>query len=452
MSEGKTYDLAVIGSGTAAQVVSFRVRAAGWSVAVIDHLPFGGTCALRGCDPKKMLISGAEAIDMARRMRGRGATGELAISWPDLIAFKRTFTDPVPVNHERRYAERGIDAFHAKARFTGQATIEVDGQTLQARHVLIATGARPVPLTFPNAEHVITSDQFLELAQLPARIVMVGGGYIAAEFSHIAARAGARVTVLQRAERMLTRFEPELVGWLMEKFSEIGVDVRTGTVVEAAERAAGGFRVRARVGSQEISIEADLVVHAAGRAPDLDALNLPTAGVAVENGRLVLNEFLQSVSNPAVYAAGDVAAKGPPLTPVSSHDGKVVAANLLEGNRHRPNYRGVPSVAFTLPPIAAVGLDEAQARAAGLKFRVNSQKVPDWYTARRVAERVYGFKTLTEEGSGRILGAHLVGPHADEVINIFGLAIRHGLTADDLRQTIFAYPTGASDIGDMLYG
>jgi len=443
MSEGKAYDLTVIGSGTAAQVASSRVRAAGWSVAVIDHRPFGGTCALRGCDPKKILISGAEAIDMARRMRGRGVTGEVGISWPDLIAFKRTFTDPVPQKQEHRLAERGIDAFHGKARFTGQTTIEVDdGQSIQARHVLIATGAPPVPLTFPGAEHLITSDRFLELDEFPARIVMVGGGYIAAEFSHIAARAGARVTVLQRAERMLTRFEPELVDWLMEKFSEIGVEVRTGT--------GSGFRVLARAGGQETAIEADLVVHAAGRGPDLEGLDLATAGVAVENGRLVLNEFLQSVSNPAVYAAGDAAAKGPPLTPVSSHDGKVVAANLLEGNRHRPDYRGVPSVAFTLPPIAAVGLGEAQARGAGLKFRVNRQKVPDWYTARRVAETVYGFKTLIEEGSGRILGAHLVGPHADEIINIFGLAIRHALTADDLKQTIFAYPTGASDIGDML--
>ncbi len=192
MSEGKAYDLAVIGSGTAAQVASSRVRAAGWSVAVIDHLPFGGTCALRGCDPKKMLISGAEAIDMARRMRGRGVTGELGISWPDLIAFKRTFTDPVPQKQEHRLAERGIDAFHGKARFTGQTTIEVDdGQTIQARHVLIATGARPMPLKFPGAEHVITSDEFLELDELPARIVMVGGGYVAAEFSHIAARGCA---------------------------------------------------------------------------------------------------------------------------------------------------------------------------------------------------------------------------------------------------------------------
>jgi glutathione reductase (NADPH) len=447
VSDGKAYDLAIIGSGTAAQVASSRVRAAGWSVAIIDHLPFGGTCALRGCDPKKMLISGAEAIDMARRMRGRGVTGELGITWPELIAFKRTFTDLIPQKQEHRLAEQGIDAFHGKARFTGQTTIEVDGQSIQARHVLIATSARPVPLTFPGAEHLITSDRFLELDELPARIVMVGGGYIAAEFSHIAARAGASVTVLQRAERMLTRFEPEPVGWLMEKFSDIGVEVRTGTAVEGV---GSGFRVRARAGNQAVAIEADRVVHAAGRVPDLDALNLSAAGVAVENGRLVLNEFLQSVSNPAVYAAADAAAKGPPLTPVSSHDGKVVAANLLEGNRHRPDYRGVPSVTFTLPPIAAVGLGEAEAHAAGLKFRVNCQKVPDWYTARRVAETVYGFKTLIEEGSGRILGAHLVGPHADEVINIFGLAIRHALTAEDLKQTIFAYPTGASDIGSML--
>jgi glutathione reductase (NADPH) len=159
---------------------------------------------------------------------------------------------------------------------------------------------------------------------------------------------------------------------------------------------------------------------------------------------------LQSVSNPAVYAAGDAAAKGPPLTPVSSHDAKVVAANLLEGNRHRPDYRGVPSVAFTLPPIAAVGLSEAAARQHGAKLRVKAEKVPQWYTARRVAETVYGYKTLIEGSSERVLGARLVGPHVDEVINLFSLAIRHDLTADDLKQTIFAYLTGASDIGSML--
>jgi glutathione reductase (NADPH) len=196
--------------------------------------------------------------------------------------------------------------------------------------------------------------------------------------------------------------------------------------------------------------EADLVVHAAGRAPALEMLDLDAAGIVVENARLKLNEFLQSVSNPAAYAAGDAAQLGPPLTPVSSHEAKVVVANLLEGNRHRPNYLGVPSVAFTIPPIAAVGLSEAQARGRGLKFRMQSQKASDWYTARRVAEPTYGFKVLVEEPSERILGAHLLGPHADEVINVFALAIRNGLTAKDLKATMFAYPTGASDIGYML--
>jgi glutathione reductase (NADPH) len=444
------YDVIVIGTGTAAQVTASRVRRAGRSVAIIDHRPFGGTCALRGCDPKKMLVSGAEAIDWARRMNGRGVVGEPCINWKELIAFKRTFTDPVPKKREESFAKQGIDAFHGMARFDGPDTVLVEGRVLKGRNIVIAAGARPVPLDFPGGEHAITSDAFMELEDLPKRIVMVGGGYIAAEFSHIAARAGANVTVLQRAERMLTRFDTELVGLLMQKFSEIGIEVQTSTAVEAIERAGSGFRVRARAKSREIAIEADLVVHAAGRAPDLDALNLAAAGVAVEHGRMVLNEFLQSVSNPAVYAAGDAAAKGPPLTPVSSHDGKVVAANLLEGNRHRPDYRGVPSVAFTLPPIAAVGLSEAAARNQAPQLRVNSGRSTDWYTARRVGEAVYAYKTLVEAESGRILGVHLVGPHADEVINVFGLAIRHNLTVDDLKTTMFAYPTGASDIGYML--
>jgi glutathione reductase (NADPH) len=445
-----SYDVIVIGTGTAAQAVSSRVRRAGRAVAVIDHLPFGGTCALRGCDPKKMLVSGAEAIDWAWRMKGRGVTGELHIGWKELIAFKRSFTGPVPRKREESFAKQGIDAFHGTARFSGPDTILVEGRALKGRNIVIATGARPVPLGFPGAEHAITSDAFLELEDLPKRIVMVGGGYIAAEFSHIAARAGAQVTILQRGERMLPRFDPDVVGWLMEKFSENGIEVQTGAAVHAIERAGSGFRVCARSKRGEIAIDAGLVVHAAGRTPDLDALGLAAGGVAVEHGRIVLNEFLQSVSNPAVYAAGDAAAKGPPLTPVSSHDGKVVAANILDGNRHQPDYRGVPSVAFTLPPIAAVGLSESEARSQCPNLQVNSAKVPDWYTARRAGESVYGYKTLVEDGSGRILGAHLAGPHADEVINLFGLAIRHNLTIRDLKTAMFAYPTGASDIGYML--
>jgi glutathione reductase (NADPH) len=226
--------------------------------------------------------------------------------------------------------------------------------------------------------------------------------------------------------------------------------VHLETTVSAIERDGGRYIVHAQSARDMKMLEAELVVHAAGRVPDIADLDLAAGNVAVERGRLQLNEHLQSVSNPVVYAAGDAAAKGPPLTPVSSHDGKVVANNVISGNRHRADYRAVPSVAFTVPPIATVGLSEEEARREGLRFRIQSKRASDWYTARRVRESVYGYKTLVEEGSGRILGAHLVGPHADEVINVFALAIRHGLTAQDNNSTMFAYPTGASDIGYML--
>src|SRR5262245_50288813 len=445
-----TYDLIVIGTGTAAQVAAGRVRKGGRAVAVIDHRPFGGTCALRGCDPKKMLVSGAEAVDLARRMHGRGVAGDARIDWSELIAFKRTFTDPVPKKQEEAFSRQGIDAFHGVAHFTAPDSVSVNGRALQGRHILIASGARPAPLHFPGAEHAITSDAFMELEHLPERIVMVGGGYIAAEFSHIAARAGAKVTVLQRDERMLTKFDADLVGWLMEKFLEIGIDVRLQSAATAIERSGNEYRVQTKSSQGTSVVVADLAVHSAGRIPDIDDLNLSAAGIAVEDGKLQLNDYLQSVSNPLVYAAGDAAEKGPPLTPVSSHDAKVVAANILEGNRRQPDYRGVPSVAFTLPPISAVGLSEAAARHDRPNVRVNVAKVPNWYTARRVGETIYGYKTLIDEDTDRILGAHLVGPHADEVINLFGVAIRHNLTTHDLKSTMFAYPTGASDIGYML--
>ena len=183
--------------------------------------------------------------------------------------------------------------------------------------------------------------------------------------------------MIQRAGRMLTHFEPELVGWLMEAFDRIGVRVITAAAVTAIERNESGFSVYAERNGEPLRVDADLVVHAAGRGPALGRLNLEAANAETEGGRLKLNEFLQSVSNPAIYAAGDAARKGPPLTPVASHDGKVVAANLIDGNHRRPDHRGVPSVAFTLPAIAVVGLGEAEARQAGLELTVADGEIPE---------------------------------------------------------------------------
>ena len=445
------YDLIVIGSGTAAQVVIARVRKRGWRVAVIDHRPFGGTCALRGCDPKKMLVSGEEAIDAVRRMQAHGVEGEVRLDWPALMAFKRSFTDPVPAKQARHYAELGVDAFHGLACFVASDRIEIEGRELVGRHILIATGASPVPLGIPGEKLVSTSDAFLELETLPRRIVLIGGGYIAAEFSHLAARAGAQVTIMQRGARLLPQFDESAVGWLLPSFDALGIAVHTGYTVDSVRQTEEGLKVRATSPNESpITVIADLVVHAAGRIPELASLNLAAGDVAFEQGRLRLTPGLQSVSNPRVYAAGDAAASGPPLTPVSSHDAKVVAANMLDGADARPDYRGVPSVAFTVPPIAAVGLSEADARAKGLRFRVNAASVPKWFTARRLNEAIYGYKVIIEEDTGVILGAHLVGPSADETINLFALAIRSGLTAQALSETMFAYPTAASDVGYMV--
>jgi glutathione reductase (NADPH) len=447
----KTYDLVVIGTGTAASVAASRCRAAGWRVALIDYLPFGGTCALRGCDPKKVLVGAAEVIDHARRMRGKGVEGGgPVIDWRELIAFRRSFTEPVPAMKETSFAKSGIDTFHGRARFIGPRTVEVAGEVLEGRFVLIAAGAVPRHLGIPGEEHLATSTDFLELDALPKRVALVGGGYIAAEFSHIAARAGANVTVLQQAERLLPGFDPDLVGLLTAKSRQIGIDIRIGTRVEAIEKTSAGFTIRAASGEKRESFEADLVVHAAGRVPDLAPLELAAAGVEREEHRLRLSEFLQSTSNPAVYAAGDAAGTGLPLTPVSSHEAKAVAANMLKGNHQKPDYLGVPSVAFTIPPIARVGMLEAEAREHGLRVRVQHENTAGWYTARRVAEDASGFKIIVDEADDRILGAHLIGPHVDEIINVFALAIRQGLAAEDLKSAIFAYPTGASDIGYML--
>jgi glutathione reductase (NADPH) len=428
-------DLVVVGTGEAAQAVVFRMAAAGWSVAVVDSRPFGGTCSWRGCDPKKVLVGVAELIDWGRRMQGSGISAPApTLAWSDMIAFKRTIIEHVSADVENALREAGITALHGRARFVGPTTLAVGDETITAGHVVIAGGARHAPLGIPGEEHLTKST------------------YIAFEFAHIAARAGAEVTILHRGERPLEAFDPDLVGRLVQITRELGVTVHLGTEVTAIEKSEGGLVVHARSGGQDQQLEADLVVHAAGRIPEVDDLGLDAAGIdRAEDGGIAVNEYLQSVSNPAVYAAGDAVSDGGlRLSPVASFQGAVVGTNLRHGNTRTPDYQGIPSVAFTTPPLARVGLTEAAASAQGLKFTTHHEDTTGWYSSRRLKLTHTGFKTLTEEGTGRLLGAHLLGPHAEEIINIFGFAIRHQLPASDLSHMVYSYPTSASDISSML--
>ena len=447
----KTYDLIVIGGGTAGNGVARMAAEAGWSVASIDSEPHGGTCALRGCDPKKMLVAVTEGVEWAENMEGKGLEAQPSVNWPDMIAFKRSFTEAMPPRIEAGLEKAGIDVLHGLARFTGPNTIELNGETLTAKHFHIATGARPMTLNIPGEEHLTTSTEFLELPERPNRIAFVGGGFIAMEFAHIVKRAGAReVTVLEMMDRPLGPFDPDLVAMLVEATEELGVDLRTKAKVAKIEKQGDEFTVTVETPDGTETITCDLVVHGTGRVPNIDRLNLEAAGVEYSRRGIKVSDAMRT-TNPAIFAAGDCAASGPKLTPVSAFEGRVAGKNLLAGEDERTvDYPPIPSVVFTLPMVATVGLSEAVAREQGLKFDTHFEKTGDWYSSLRVGAKHTGFKVLVEQGSGQILGAHLIGPGSEEQINLFAMAMGAGQTANQIKAMIFAYPSYASDIGSMV--
>ena len=446
-------DLLVLGTGPAASRVATRCAEHGWNVGVVDPRPFGGTCALRGCNPKKILVRAAELADWSRRMEGKGVrSGDVQIQWSELIRFKHTFTDPITESKEKSFAEAGIRQFGGAPRFTSPNSVIIDGHTVESRHFLVATGAVPMELPIEGREHLTTSDDFLELEELPGRLVFVGGGYISFEFAHVAARTGANVTILEMAERPLAKFESDLVERLVDRSRSVGIDVSTNTRVESIQKQSDGtFAIHVANTEGEAPIPADLVVHGAGRAPNVAGLDLELAGIELEKRGIRVNEFLQSVSNPAVYAAGDVAATAaPPLTPVANEDGRAVATNLLDGNRAKPDYGPVPTAVFSVPALAAVGLTEREAIEQGLSFDVKSGDWAKFNSMRKVGETHAAYKILVEHGSDRLLGAHLLGPDAAESINVFALAMRFQLKATDVKSVLFTFPTFAADIRSML--
>jgi glutathione reductase (NADPH) len=401
--------------------------------------------------PKKILVGAAEAVHSARDMTGKGVPASaLAIDWPELMRFKRSLVDATTERTEQAWAQMGVEQFHGRARFVGPTTLAVGDDRLSGRRVLIAAGAMPLPLRFPGAERLTTSEEFLNLDRLPPRVVFVGGGYISFEFAHVATRVGAQATILHRGARPLEGFDPELVDLLVRRTRELGIRVEVDTEVRGIEGIRDRLVVHGVQRGEERRFETDIAVHGAGRVPEIEDLDLDTAGVKREKRGVSVNQFLQSVSNPAVYAGGDAAASGPPLTPKADHDVGVLVTNLLEGNHRTPNYDGIASAVFTIPPLASAGLTEDAARAMGLRFRTKRQDTSAWFNTRRVGETTSGFKVIIEEDTDHILGAHLLGPHADEVINLFAVAIRLRIPARDLQQAIFAYPTSGSDTRFML--
>ncbi len=446
------FDLIVIGAGMAGIAAANKCAAHGWRVAIVDALPYGGTCALRGCDPKKILRRGAEIIEGARLMRGKGIDDPgLVINWPDLMKHKHDFTDPVPKKVEEGLAANHVATLHGQARFTGATHIEIGGAGYDADRFLIASGARPRPLDFPGHEHLIDSTDFLGLAAPPGRIMFVGGGFVSFEFAHLAARVGSSTVIIDRGERPLKGFDPDLVELLIDRGGQVGIDVRRRTTIAAVEHRDRSYQVTLEHSGVRQAVEADLVVHGAGRVADLAELGLDAAGVKWGEHGVRVAGHLQSESNPAIWAAGDSAdTAGLPLTPVAISEAKVAAANMIKGTRTSPDYTGIPTAVFTIPTLARVGMLESEAREHGIDLAIRYSDTGSWYSNYRIGETTAAVKILIDRATDKIVGAHLLGPGYDELVNTLGLAIKLGLTTRQLKSATAAYPTVGSDLGSML--
>ncbi|WP_224485075.1 dihydrolipoyl dehydrogenase family protein [Robertkochia aurantiaca] len=447
----KEFDVFVIGSGMAGMTVAKKCASEGLSVGITDERPYGGTCALRGCDPKKVLTGVTEVFRSAQNLQHKGLEGIPSLNWKDLMRFKSTFTDSMPGKIEKDYKDHGIITFHSQAKFLDPNTIELNETRVKAKKIILATGARPRTLNIPGGEYTLTSTDFLNLKELPKSLLFIGGGYIAFEFAHIAARFGAKVTIVHRGEHPLAKFDHNIVKHLVSATEKLGIDIVLNTEVTEVQKSEKGFLVTVENKNGKNSYPVSAVFNSSGRVPAIDDLDLEKAGIAYNKKGIEVNDYLQSTSNTHIYSAGDSAVtNGLPLTPVAVLEGHVVASNVIGNNHKKMKYPAIPSVVFTLPPVAMVGMTEREANDQDLSFETKYESVPGWFNAKRTNQDEYAFKTLIDKESDRILGAHLIGPHAEETINLFAMAMNADLKTHDLKKMLYSYPSMASDISSMI--
>ena len=451
----KPYDVVVLGAGNAGMGAAGVARAAGKTVAMVESRDVGGTCPLRGCVPKKVLVAAAQVLHQIERAPAHHIeVGPPKLDWGALIARERGFVEGVPEAFAESLEGRGIDLYRGQGRFAGPNSIEIIGdkgvETLEAAKVVIATGSKPRPLAIDGAEHLITSEDILEMAALPASLIFIGGGVIALEFAHVYARAGTRVTILEAMPRLLPRMDEDAVAQLHKESERIGIEILTGVDIESLAEAGKLLEVRFRHAGEARRLSAERIANGTGRIADLDGLNLEVGGVAHDGLRIEVDESLRSVSNPDVYVAGDALWSSAQLSPIATYEGRLVGQAIVEGTPRAPCYAEIPSNVYTVPALASVGLSEAEARTQGLDFEARSNDMTGFRSAQTHAESVAWSKVLIEKGSDRILGAQMVGHGSEEVIHLFAFAIKHGITAAALADTVYAYPTFASDMKFML--
>ena len=440
------FDLLTIGAGSGGVASSRRAGSYGARVAICEELRVGGTCVLRGCVPKKLLVYGAQFADAFADAEGFGWTVSPAdFDWPKLIAAKDKEIGRLSQIYINMLNNAGVEIIDGHAALTDPHTVEVAGRSYTAENILIATGSWPETPDIPGIEHVISSNEALDLEALPRHIVIVGGGYIAVEFAGIFNGFGSKVVELIRRPELLYGFDDDVRVALGEEMRGRGVDIRGRTQVARIDKATSGYVVTTTAGDK---IETELVMYATGRRPNTKAMGLDEIGVRINQAGAVIVDEWQRSSVPHIYAIGDVTDRIN-LTPVAIAEGRAIAETLFNNNPTKMDHADVPSAVFSQPPIGAVGLTEERALQEYGEIDVYTARFkPMKNTLSGRAERTL-MKLVVDTRSDRVLGCHMLGPDAPEIIQGLAVAVKCGVTKKQFDQTVGIHPSAAEEFVTM---
>ncbi|MBI2359962.1 MAG: glutathione-disulfide reductase [Deltaproteobacteria bacterium] len=440
------YDLFTIGAGSGGVRASRVAARFGAKVAIAEERYLGGTCVNVGCIPKKLLVYAAHFREDFEDAAGFGWTvGKRSVDWARLIANKDAEIHRLNGVYQRLLETAGVTITRGRAQILDAHTVVVGENRYTAEYILIATGSWPTVPEIPGAEHAISSNEAFYLPSLPRRIVIVGGGYIGVEFASIFHGLGVEVSQLYRGPLFLRGFDDEVRETLAEEMKKKGIDLRFQTSVTGIERTGGGLRVALAGGT---ALETDAVMFATGRHPNTHGIGLERAGVQLGSKGAVIVDAYSCTTAPNVYAVGDCTDRMM-LTPVAIAEGRAVAETLFNNNRMKPDYANVPTAIFSLPNVGTVGLTEREARERYGKIDVYKTRFRPLKHTLSGRDETTLMKLVIDPATDRVLGCHMVGPEAGEIIQGLAVALTCGATKAQFDATIGIHPTAAEEFVTM---
>jgi len=435
------FDLFTIGAGSGGVASSRRAAAYGAKVAIAEGRRIAGTCVLRGCVPKKLLIYGVHFADEIEDAAGYGWTiGASSLDWGKLVAAKDREIDRLHGIYVKLLQDSGVAIFDGWAQIVGPHEVRIGERTIRARHILVATGGRPEKPAIPGIEHTISSDEALDLKALPKRMVIVGGGYIAVEFAGIFSAAGVEVTEIIRADRILRGFDGDVRSHLTTEMTKRGIAIKAGVQVASIEKGGAGYRLTTQSGE---SVETDLVMYATGRIPNTAKMGLENVGVTLNKRGAVAVDEWQQTTVPSIFAVGDCTDRIN-LTPVAIAEGRALAETLFNRNPVKMDHHNVPSAVFSQPPVGSVGLSEEAAEAIAPCDIYRAVFRPMKHTLSGRDEKTL-MKLVVDRDKGTVLGAHMVGADAPEIIQGLAIGVKAGLTKTQWDKAVAIHPTAAEE-------